>query len=52
MDVFYSQIEEIKKHRWLESEKAGHDVGLDWAALDWVTKYAGKYREYWKSHAH
>ena len=37
-------IQEIDKHKWCESEKAGHDVGIDWAREDWLKRYA----EGWK----
>jgi hypothetical protein len=33
-------IEEIKRHLWLESEKAGYDIGFDRAAEDWLENYA------------
>ena len=33
-------IKEIHKHLWLESEKAGYDIGLAWAAEDWMNRYA------------
>jgi hypothetical protein len=33
---FLEQREEILKHKWIESEKAGKDVGFEWALLDWV----------------
>lgn len=32
-------VEEIKKHKWLESEKAGSDIGGNKAALDWIHKH-------------
>ncbi|MFA6350317.1 MAG: hypothetical protein WCY12_05295 [Candidatus Omnitrophota bacterium] len=32
-------LEEIDKHKWIESQKAGKDIGFDAAAEDWVTKY-------------
>ena len=38
------QCEEIRKHRWIESEKAGYDLGKS-AELDWVSKWAKSYRE-------
>ena len=38
------QIEEIEKHKWIESEKAGHDLG-EAARLDWVLKFAAKWSE-------
>ncbi len=33
-------IEEIKRHLWIESEKAGHDIGFEKAADDWVAKFS------------
>lgn len=33
-------IEEINRHKWLESEIAGFDVGFDKAAEDWIENYA------------
>jgi len=32
-------LEEIQKHKWLESEKAGRDIGGNKAALDWLTNH-------------
>ena len=31
---------EIERHRWLESEKAGSDIGFDKAAKDWMNRYS------------
>ena len=33
-------VEEIKKHLWIESQKAGRDLGYDFAAKDWLDKFA------------
>ena len=33
-------IKEIHQHLWIESEKAGYDIGLSWAAEDWMNRYA------------
>ena len=38
--------EEILRHKWLESEKAGRDVGVLAAAYDWRLKYYRYWREY------
>jgi len=38
------QKDEIEKHKWIESEKAGKDLGQD-AVLDWIKKYAKKFRK-------
>ena len=32
-------IDEIERHKWLESEKAGRDIGGNMAALDWITRH-------------
>jgi len=42
-------IEEIKRHLWIESEKAGHDIGFDKAADDWIARFsAGWVKHYLK----
>ena len=41
-----AQCEEMKKYRWIESEKAGFDIG-ECAYVEWIRKYAKSYREYW-----
>jgi hypothetical protein len=46
-DILRKELEEILKHKWLESEKAGYDLG-DQAVWDWVEKYAHEFREYWQ----
>ena len=33
-------VQEIKRHLWLESEKAGRDIGFEAAADDWLKKYS------------
>jgi hypothetical protein len=32
--------EEIGRHRWIESEKAGMDIGFDRAAEDWLNRFS------------
>ena len=44
-NIFQRQVEEIQKHRWIESEKFGYDAGEEWAATDWIVKYARSFRE-------
>jgi hypothetical protein len=41
---FLAEREEILKHKWLESEKAGHDIGFERALLDWIVKYRSTWR--------
>jgi hypothetical protein len=35
--------EEINKHKWYESEKAGHDIGYSKALFDWIIKYKSEW---------
>lgn len=43
-----NQMEEILKYKWIESEKAGHDLGSK-AIGDWIDKYAVKWRRWWET---
>ncbi|PYL30707.1 MAG: hypothetical protein DMF39_04820, partial [Verrucomicrobia bacterium] len=36
---------EILKHKWIESEKAGKDIGFERALLDWIVKHRSNWRE-------
>lgn len=31
--------EEINRHKWYESEKAGYDIGWERAATDWLVRH-------------
>ena len=42
---FLREREEILKHKWIESEKAGRDVGFEWALLDWNFHYRNDWRK-------
>ncbi len=41
---FLAEREEILKHKWLESEKAGHDIGFERALLDWIRNHRDAWR--------
>lgn len=41
------QSREIERHKWIESEKAGKDLGMD-AAIDWILKYADMFSDQFK----
>jgi len=30
---------EIEKHKWIESEKRGNDIGFECALIDWISKH-------------
>jgi hypothetical protein len=36
---FLVERQEILRHKWIESEKAGYDVGFERALFDWTLKY-------------
>ena len=42
---FLAEREEILKHKWIESEKAGKDIGFEKALLDWIVKHRSHWRE-------
>ena len=43
---FIDMKNEIMKHKWIESEKAGKDIGFEKALTDWVNKH----RTGWVTH--
>lgn len=42
---FLAEREEILRHKWLESERLGYDIGFEKALLDWIRKH----REEWRA---
>jgi hypothetical protein len=42
---FLAEREEILKHKWIESEKAGSDIGFEKALLDWIVKHRSHWRD-------
>ena len=42
---FLAEREEILKHKWIESEKAGKDIGFEKALLDWIVKHRSSWRD-------
>ena len=41
---FLAEREEILKHKWIESEKAGKAIGFEKALLDWIVKHRSNWR--------
>lgn len=41
---FLAEREEILRHKWIESEKAGHDIGFEKALLDWIRNHRSEWR--------
>jgi hypothetical protein len=42
---FQAQREEVLKHKWVESEKAGGDIGFERALVDWLIKHRSEWRK-------
>ena len=42
---FLAEREEILKHKWIESERLGYDIGFERALLDWIRNH----RESWRA---
>ena len=42
---FLAERDEILRHKWIESEKNGKDIGFERALLDWIKNH----RTDWKS---
>jgi hypothetical protein len=42
---FLAEREEILRHKWYESEKAGRDIGFERALLDWMLKHRSTWRQ-------
>ena len=42
---FLAEREEILKHKWIESEKAGADIGFEKALLDWIVRHRSNWRQ-------
>jgi hypothetical protein len=43
---FLAERDEVLRHKWLESEKAGYDIGFERALIDWMVKH----RPAWRHH--
>lgn len=41
---FLAEREEILRHKWIESERLGQDIGFEKALLDWIRKHRDGWR--------
>ncbi len=41
---FLAEKDEILRHKWIESEKAGRDIGFERALLDWIRNHRAMWR--------
>ena len=42
---YLAEREEVLRHKWLESERAGCDIGFERALMDWVLNHRAKWRK-------
>jgi hypothetical protein len=42
---FLAEREEILRHKWIESEKCGRDIGFEKALLDWVIFHRSNWKK-------
>jgi hypothetical protein len=40
-----AEYREILKHKWLESEKVGHDIGFENALVSWLIYHRAAWRK-------
>jgi hypothetical protein len=43
--AFEAELQEILRHKYLASEKAGHDIGFEQALREWVAHHRKAWRE-------
>lgn len=41
---YLAERDEVLRHKWLESEKAGRDIGFEQALVDWVRNHRDAWR--------
>ncbi len=39
VEEFLAERDEIMRHKWYESERAGRDVGYEYARVDWMLRH-------------
>ncbi len=42
---FMAEKDEILKHKWIESEKVGYDIGFEKALVDWILNHRKEWRQ-------
>jgi hypothetical protein len=43
--TFLELKKEIEKHKWIESERNGNDIGFEHALVDWMSKHRNGWNE-------
>ena len=42
---YLAERKEVLRHKWLESERAGRDIGFERALMDWILNHRAKWRK-------
>ena len=42
---YLAEREEVLRHKWLESERMGRDIGFERALMDWILNHRAKWRK-------
>ena len=42
---YLAEREEVLRHKWLESERAGRDIGFERALMEWIVNHRAKWRK-------
>lgn len=42
---FLAERDEILRHKWFQSEKAGYDIGFDKALMEWIVRHRKEWRQ-------
>ena len=42
---FQAELQEVMQYKWIESEKAGHDIGFEKALKQWTEKVRPEWRK-------
>jgi hypothetical protein len=50
-ELIHVQQEEVAKYKWIESEKAGQDIGWERAYAEWLEKHFPNWERYQKCRA-
>ena len=42
---YLAERKEVLRYKWLESERAGRDIGFERALMDWILNHRAKWRK-------
>lgn len=45
---YLAEREEILKHKWTESRRAGFDIGYESARISWVLRHRADWLKFWR----